>query len=85
MALLGPDDPESVRVAAFEEAEKPVGAAIMPWLYLLALSILILIVWWALSRTAETTIAPGDQLPKAESKEEPVQQSSKDGPEGPVQ
>ncbi len=33
----------------------------MPWLYLLALSIVILIVWWALSRSAATTEIPGPE------------------------
>ena len=57
----------------------------MPWLYLLALSIVILIVWWALSRSAQTNIAPGENLPEQETYEKEIAPADEDKPDDPVE
>ena len=56
----------------------------MPWLYLLGLSVIILIVWWALSRSAETSIGPGESTQEHETEEEPAAHPEEDEPEEPV-
>ncbi len=64
----------------------------MPWLYLLGLSIVILIVWWALSRNAAATETPEpghDENPTEATPGEPTDEheapSETERPEGPVE